>query len=802
MKKVTIKYNPYLITTEFTIDGKSPKPDSSLNVGNARLQEWADRLPGWLAQEFNDKKFEIHFTGTSTDFSDLLIGFDQSEVKVDAKFQTTRMADVDEAEQAIDGIFADIQKGPIKELKARDIKEAFQRAKNQEFEINVVACMSSGKSTLINALLGCRLMPAGQEATTATVVRIVDTEDQDFFSAKAYDEKGKLLTTIEKATLADMQELNKSEQVSVVEIVGPIPFVEASGMKLVLVDTPGPNNSRNKQHEEMTYRMLADSDKSMVLFVLNGAQLGINDERYFLDYVCDCMKRGGKQSKDRYLFVVNKVNMFDPQPESDGPGCIAKALDGVKKDLENRGIQNPNIFPVAALPALEKRASLKIKSALNTYRDFAEAFDEMHFDDYYEYSHLPATSRHLLEEAKKSCSGDDLTEIYSGIVSLELAIQLYVKKYARTKKVMDLVESFNYRLEELAAEANLRETLRENMAAKTRLEAQIRQIRQKVETARAARNFSTKIDKLDMVSGAQKEVKQLFSGLRNDINKMMAGRSDKVEAALARKQCEELEKQCNAIMTQLKIQIERIVADTYKNTTEEIISEYKKYLTDLNISAGSNALKLNPLKLVGTELNKLNMKNLLTANTKTVDESYTKTEHYTVTTGASRTGNTMFGVVAGGLAGLIGGAFFTVMTGGTGLILGSAAIGAIMAGKEGFKEGNTRSTEQKTRQVKVPKTGTYVNMAVVAREFLQPIQEEMATAEKTVLDYVKSETVSVKSFMSRKLEEIDSILVQKLASLQQAEKDVKGTELKIAESQELLKWLENIEKRVNNIIKF
>lgn len=49
-----------------------------------------------------------------------------------------------------------------------------------------MATMSSGKSTLINALIDKKLMPVANMATTATIVRIIDTE-QDNFSAIAYD---------------------------------------------------------------------------------------------------------------------------------------------------------------------------------------------------------------------------------------------------------------------------------------------------------------------------------------------------------------------------------------------------------------------------------------------------------------------------------------------------------------------------------------------------------------------------------------------------------------------------------------
>ena len=111
-------------------------------------------------------------------------------------------------------------------------------------------------------------------------------------------------------------------------------------------------------------------------------------------------------------------------------------------------------------------------------------------------------------------------------------------------------------------------------------------------------------------------------------------------------------------------------------------------------------------------------------------------------------------------------------------------------------------TETKIRTIELPKTTTYVNMNVVANEFLQPIQEELAVTEKSVLDYVKSETVEVKSFVNRKLEEIDKILDSKLSMLAEYETGVKEKDAIIAERQKQLKWLEDIEKKINSIVKY
>ena len=52
---------------------------------------------------------------------------------------------------------------PFQELRDPQIKAAFDLAMSDDFEVCVVATMSAGKSTLINAMLGSKLMPSKQE---------------------------------------------------------------------------------------------------------------------------------------------------------------------------------------------------------------------------------------------------------------------------------------------------------------------------------------------------------------------------------------------------------------------------------------------------------------------------------------------------------------------------------------------------------------------------------------------------------------------------------------------------------------
>ena len=762
MKKVSIKYNPYLVTTEVTIDGQSPKPNSQLNVGKLRLQDWVDHLPEILCNEYRDNNFEITFIGTQADYEDITIAFESFNKSMKVSYNFIKKADISDVEKEVKAIFNEIQQGPIEELRNKKIVKAFEKAENAFFDINVVATMSSGKSTLINALLGQQLMPAANEATTATIVRIVDTgTDQKDFSAVAFDKSGNIVSKIDKVNLSDMKKLNADPKVSTVELKGRIPFVQSVGMKLVLVDTPGPNNSRDKRHEEMTYRMLADSDNSLVLYVLNATQLGTDDEKNLLDYVCKNMKGGGKQARERFIFVINKMDDFKLKEDPEG---VVKALINTQKSLEERKIFNPNIFPVSAAAALEKRINEDDDDAevWPKFKKKTAKFQVMHFENYYQYSHLPFIAQSRIEKMKENASDDELAEIHTGIVSVEQAISLYVNKYARTMKVRDLVEAFNEKLNEVAAVAHLEEAIRADKNAKAELEKQIDEIRKNIRTAKDAQSFSKTIDNIDLTAQSKNAIDECIKGILFNIDDILQTNYEKVPKEEAYALCENLERTREALFIQFKIDVEKIFTQTYKNAVNEIMKEYEKYLSALNLQVNTLSVNVNPLSLVSASLSDLSQ--IMKANTETEDESYTVREAYQER---------------------VGGGFFR-------------KIGHIIS----FGKIKDHTYVTAYRDKLIAKYVDYVNMLDVVIDYFNPLRKDLEENEKKLSKYLTEESERLKETLRRELEKIDEVLEQKLNDLDATKDAQKLKSEEIRRKEQNLRWLEKIQERINNLVKF
>src|SRR5699024_7374310 len=123
-------------------------------------------------------------------------------------------------------VFEDLREGPVDDFRDPKLIKVFENIKNSVFPINVIATMSSGKSTLINALLGKKLMPSKNEACTATITEILDN-GAEVVEAVVYDQENKVLREVSELTYDIMNELNDDSDVYKIVAEGNIPFLDA-----------------------------------------------------------------------------------------------------------------------------------------------------------------------------------------------------------------------------------------------------------------------------------------------------------------------------------------------------------------------------------------------------------------------------------------------------------------------------------------------------------------------------------------------------------------------------------------------
>lgn len=774
MKNISISYNPYTVRTKFKVNGNDLAQNSQIRTyidgeSPQRLQEWVEFLPQILKDELNDIDFKINFHGTQLDFEDLEETFEDYKAKrqMNVELEHIPAKETADKEALIDKIFEKITSKdcPIKGLDDPSIIEAFNNAKKNEFEVCVVATMSSGKSTLINAMLGTKLMPSKQEACTAIITRIKDT-NEDRFSAEVYNkDDDEPAATYRNVNYDIMKRLNDDPEVSVINMEGNIPFLSADEMSLVLIDTPGPNNARDSSHGAKQREFLGKNSKALVLYIMTG-EFGTNDDNELLHRIAESMSVGGKKSRDRFIFVVNKMDNHKAED-----GKVEDVLGKIRDYLANHGIANAHLFPVAALPAMDIRrmqsGELTDEDEIDDVKTKIRRLNRnelFHFESYAMRppSMLPPSIRgdiiSRLERAEANWQDDpknnpDTALIHSGVVSIEAAICQYVQKYAKTAKIKNIVDTFMHHLDDARYLEGLTKDIASNEEEKERIVQQILNIETQLDSAEEARKFN------GIVDNRVKEVNEEFAERAFSIcTEFNAQRRQRAENFRGR----ELEKyEVDNIVNNLKIfakdlesqfkyALDQLIEEKLVQTGKGLLADYKKRLERLNDnSLGIADIKLD--KFVGGNLG--NLGNFDSVN-----------------------------------------------------IRNFVATKQVADGEEWIKNTNkkwwkpwTWGEESGYYRTKY-KDVEYIKGYELAQHYLTPIEASLYEQAKAAEKYAEVQSERIAEIFKNEFECLDNVIKDKLHDLKCCAANKDKAEQSIKDSEFKLKWLDKIIEEVNSIL--
>lgn len=623
MVQVYVVYNPYRLTTTIEINGNPIEVDSPLYkyVRNRRLQEWVGDFPDKLKETANALEFDITFYGMDVDWDDFEAAFQQANAAnkfkaLSIKFKKA-VNDSDVTEK-ISKIFKDLQEGPVEEFKSKELIRAFENIKSAVFPVHVIATMSSGKSTLINALLQRKLMPAKNQACTAMITEIIDN-DRDTFAAKAYDNDDNCLAEVSEFTLEAAKQLNEDNEIFRVVVEGNIPFLDARDMALSLVDTPGPNNSQNSGHKNTTYQAINSDSNNLILYVLNGTNLGVNDDAELLDYVADIIRKTGKLGRDRFLFVINKMDGFNPEEES-----IEAVINEAKEYLQKHGIDDPQIFPCSAYTALNIRTELcnvdvnnltrneeralpkSARDALSNMDNFID-YEDLHLEQYTTLA--PSAKQKLeyhLEEAKKTGNRKEEALIHCGIYSIEEAIKAYVKKYAKTKKVKDLVDSFQAVMESTQILAKTKAIMAENDDAAEACRMRAEAVMKQIANGEEAGAFKKKIEELNPKASMAEKTRAIRIKIEDRVEQVFGKYPDTITS---KNEAQQMIKHFGDISSdataRLATELGSIIQHEIIDVGDKLLMEYQERLERFDAQANVEGLDFSTSDLVKGALSRI-----------------------------------------------------------------------------------------------------------------------------------------------------------------------------------------------------
>lgn len=760
MKKVFIKYNPYKLETEIKIDGKVPAQNSLLTEKAAqgnRLQEWIEELPEILKNEYNDDEFEITFHGIMQDYDDIAEIFQKamdSDLLSYVKLDRIPAKETADKEKLIDDVFKEIIKGPFEELRSEDIKNSFSHAQSEDFEVCVVATMSAGKSTLINSMLGTKLMPSKQEACTAIITRIKDTDSKEW-QAKVYNKDEHLIESHNSLTLETMNRLNSDENVSTITVNGDIPFVQSDDVSLILIDTPGPNNSRDPEHGKVQRKFLNSSSKSLVLYIMTGT-FGNDDDDTLLKRVAESMKVDGKQSKDRFIFVVNKM---DDRRKEDGK--TEDTLKRVKDYLKNYGINNPNLFPAAALPALNIQLMRSSSSELDEDTiDETEFFvkklnknEHLHFED---FAPLPLSVRgqikDQLKEAEEKNDKEQQALIHTGIPSIEAAIRQYVLKYAKTAKIKNIVDTFIGRLDAAGSMENTKKEVIQNQEQAEKIVAQINSIQAKINDIKNAHSFEDRVD--DAIIEVKEKTEECIENKISEFQGRIYKQTEKLsgyelDVDEASDEVQRLEKFARKIENEFVSDLSEIIQENLVSTSESLIEEYKRKLISLasEINLGNINISISPFDIMrgSFDNSEFNVSNHI--HSKKVEDG----QEWVKNTDKK---------------------WYRPWT--------------------WFQESGYYRTKYKTVK--------YVDGSEIAASFFEPIENALYETGESANKHALKESKQIVAYYKKQFEQLDNVLFNKLDEIKKCATDKEDAEKRLRESEEKFEWLKYIKNKVESIL--
>jgi small GTP-binding protein len=219
--------------------------------------------------------------------------------------EPSRQALLDETRRLVDEVAARLEGLGVDAATRRALADS--RAQLAlAFLLVVVGEFNAGKSVLINALLGRRLLEEGMTPTTTRVAILRHGE------------------TVGRRERPD----------GIVEITAPAPLLRA----LAIVDTPG-TNAVLREHEALTREFLPRTD--LVLFVTAADRPYSESERAFLEAI----RAWGKE----VVLVLNKADLFRTEQE-------ARQVVAFVREQAGRTLgAPPEVFALKARAALEAR---------------------------------------------------------------------------------------------------------------------------------------------------------------------------------------------------------------------------------------------------------------------------------------------------------------------------------------------------------------------------------------------------------------------------------------------------------------
>ena len=502
---------------------------------NIPLQTWIEPIPylNWngfvdeISDPENNDEVHIIFSGRKIDFQDLQYAIEAQNAKrsedtrVRYQYEHKKVLDDKILSQNIEEVVRELKSDRFRKLvkqrktqglneKYKDLDTNYKRAKENEFYIVFAGVYSSGKSTLLNALIRHDVLPTSSQTCTSKNCRIKHNPSlKNSIALTCYDDDKnvvipKQIFNNDKECAEEFLKISPVEETEIQEL-----YINVSTMELevdlshlypkdvsddkftiVLIDTPGMDSAQsskngNNRHAETALEAIGMDSKPMILLCADANKYEDKSIGEFMREIIEQSKKEESGFNDRFLFLMNKSDAIEYKKQYKESAENTKKrfaeyltdpskwnIGGDEEEMQRMAEDAshfvPRIFMTAARVAyaIEKEAieedddDSEMDALYETYRAFRKKVCKSTPDPDYclaEYCDIPNYRKSEIEiEYKNSLQKDKVqaTKLQCGLVSVESAIKDYINRYAYPIKVRDLLETFEDILDDVNSFTN------------------------------------------------------------------------------------------------------------------------------------------------------------------------------------------------------------------------------------------------------------------------------------------------------------------------------------------------------------
>ena len=502
---------------------------------NIPLQTWIEPIPylNWngfvdeISDPENNDEVHIIFSGRKIDFQDLQYAIEAQNAKrsedtrVRYQYEHKKVLDDKILSQNIEEVVCELKSDRFRKLvkqrktqglneKYKDLDANYKRARENEFYIVFAGVYSSGKSTLLNALIRHDVLPTSSQTCTSKNCRIkhnpllknsialtcydddknVVIPKQIFNNDKECAEEFLKISPVEETEIQELY-INVSTMELEVDLSHLYPKdVSDDKFTIVLIDTPGMDSAQsskngNNRHAETALEAIGMDSKPMILLCADANKYEDKSIGEFMREIIEQSKKEESGFNDRFLFLMNKSDAIEYKKQYKESAENTKKrfaeyltdpskwnIGGDEEEMQRMAEDAshfvPRIFMTAARVAyaIEKEAieedddDSEMDALYETYRAFKKKVCKSTPDPDYclaEYCDIPNYRKSEIEiEYKNSLQKDKVqaTKLQCGLVSVESAIKDYINRYAYPIKVRDLLETFEDILDDVNSFTN------------------------------------------------------------------------------------------------------------------------------------------------------------------------------------------------------------------------------------------------------------------------------------------------------------------------------------------------------------